>query len=282
MALPILVDLSRYDGDVDFHALRAYGVEGVILRTTVGNYYVDYRMREYYAGATAAGLLRQPYTVVRPTSSAQQHFDKYMEATQGLVWDLPADVDCECEDGQAPAVITEVIEGYCALLQPLWQLPLFIYTRQEWWDRCVLIRPLWHTLHLHAARYSDTLISPWSDGHCKFRDWNEWTYWQFTESGHIPGIPQAACDLNRANMTREELYAMANRTPPTVPPATQFYTIGSKNVRSLPDTDDGSNVIGKTLSMQPWELTGKEMLDDEGRNWVQVQGYVAEWLGHKV
>ena len=54
-----LIDLSKWNGKVDFNRVRCAGIDGVIIRTGFGvenPRQVDRRFEEYYSGAKAAGL----------------------------------------------------------------------------------------------------------------------------------------------------------------------------------------------------------------------------------
>lgn len=50
------VDISHYQGDVDFSAIKSSGNEFVIMKATEGTSYVDPYVGAYYAAARAAGL----------------------------------------------------------------------------------------------------------------------------------------------------------------------------------------------------------------------------------
>ena len=54
-----LIDLSKWNGKVDFNRVRCAGIDGVIIRTGFGvenPRQIDRRFEEYYSGAKAAGF----------------------------------------------------------------------------------------------------------------------------------------------------------------------------------------------------------------------------------
>ena len=54
-----LIDLSKWNGNVDFTRVHSAGIDGVIIRTGFDSEspkQIDRRFKDYYAGAKAAGL----------------------------------------------------------------------------------------------------------------------------------------------------------------------------------------------------------------------------------
>ena len=88
-----------------------------------------------------------------------------------------------------------------------------IYTRQNIWDVYIKPDPLWFKCPLFPARYKNGLTGPWSDGYCKFRDWNEWKFWQYTASadGAYWGMADNEADLDYFNGTKVDLYKFAGK-----------------------------------------------------------------------
>jgi len=87
------------------------------------------------------------------------------------------------------------------------QLPgtiLEIYTRQSFWDSSVL-EGNWDKYPLAAARYNEQLLCPWSDGRFKFRDWDDWRYWQLTQcwDGYLYGAESRCIDGDLFNGNEE-------------------------------------------------------------------------------
>ena len=101
------------------------------------------------------------------------------------------------------------------------QLPeaiLEIYTRQTFWDSSVLAGN-WDKYPLAAARYNEQLTCPWSDGRFKFRDWDDWRYWQLTQcwDGATYGAKSRCIDGDLFNGNEEmfkEVYGINETQPP--------------------------------------------------------------------
>jgi len=88
-------------------------------------------------------------------------------------------------------------------------MPL-IYTRGTFWNPNVG-NPIWASDYLlWAARYSNTLTGPWSDGRYRPLPWNMWAFWQWSADKNGRGAEFGAesrdIDLNRFNGSLSEFY----------------------------------------------------------------------------
>lgn len=212
-------DTSRYESPVNFKLGVERGLTFCFTRGTVGDYYVDPTLAGLHNGYQAAGTLASAYLVTTPRDvsgihpiSAASHLDLFLNATNGLKPDLKWVVDAELTRGASVSELTtlhkEIVLG---LFNATGRFPI-IYTRQSWWDSNIRPDPLWAQCDLWAARYKN-LTGPWSDGYCKFRDWSQWTFWQYTANadGKYWGMADAEADLDYFNGTREDLYRYAGR-----------------------------------------------------------------------
>jgi len=62
----VIVDVSTWQGEIDWPALKAAGIELAIMKATEGIGYTDPRFVENWAGAKAAGMRRGAYHFARP------------------------------------------------------------------------------------------------------------------------------------------------------------------------------------------------------------------------
>jgi hypothetical protein len=139
-------------------------------------------------------------------------------------------LDNEIHNNQGNSKITDIV-WYCFdyMEKNSDHMPLN-YTRQTWWDWYVNPWSGWIKYRLWAARYdnyfSPYLTSPWSDGRYKFRDYDNWMFWQaYADSpdnlqGDRYGVDSESVDMNIWNGTKRELlkYLGVGITPPEPPP----------------------------------------------------------------
>jgi GH25 family lysozyme M1 (1,4-beta-N-acetylmuramidase) len=65
---------------------------------------------------------------------------------------------------------------------------------------------------LWAARYNRYIDGPWEDGRFKFRDWERWHLWQYTDKLELPGSPDEN-DGNYFNGDENDLRAWLGAAP---------------------------------------------------------------------
>lgn len=117
-----IIDLSHHNGAVDFHKVRAAGINGVILRTGFGissPKQRDRRFEEYYEKAKAAGLYvgAYHYSYAKNTEGAVREAEFMLEIIKGKSFELPVYGDFE-EQGMLPKdVCTGMVKAFCDRLE---------------------------------------------------------------------------------------------------------------------------------------------------------------------
>ena len=77
------VDVSRWQGDIDWAKLAADGVLWAGVRASVGNYYTDRTFEFNYDGAWDVGILPFPYHVINPKNSVESQLARYKTSLDG-------------------------------------------------------------------------------------------------------------------------------------------------------------------------------------------------------
>mgnify|MGYP000258588264 CR=1 FL=1 len=113
------VDLSEWNGDIDFNKVKKSGVTCVILRAGYGKdeNQEDEKFNEYYAKAKTAGLNIGAYWYSYATTidAAKAEVRNCMKTIQGKEFDLPVFLDVE-EYRQAvlpKRTLTDIIKTFC-------------------------------------------------------------------------------------------------------------------------------------------------------------------------
>lgn len=208
-----VVDLSHYQPDPDWAALKAAGVQGVILKCTEGDHYVDPTFRERYDAAIAHGMPVATYHFMRPGPIGRQ-IDHYLNTLR------PRRGERVCLDHEDRGVSLLDLETAVTLLEAdRRDLEITIYSgnviKEQLGDRHSEI--LSHT-SLWLAQYSS--VPKWPT-----TVWPTWTLWQYTDSEVVPGIT-GKVDANRFNGSRAKIAEwigpatpnpMGTVVPPTPP-----------------------------------------------------------------
>ena len=218
-------DVSRYQHPENYALGKSRGLSFAVHRGTVGNYYTDAALLPAFNGYKAQGLLSSVYLVTAPRNydggqriSAQAHLERFFNAVATITPDMSFVVDAELARGETKDYITQLIKDVVIGIYAATNKYPIIYTRQTWWDTYVNPDPIWVLCDLWAARYNSVLTGPWSDGYCKFRDWNEWKFWQYTShaDGIYYGFNSLNGDLDWFNGTEDNLYDYAHIARPVL------------------------------------------------------------------
>ena len=166
------IDISKWQGDVDFVKAKAEGIRFVIAKCSEGYEYYDPKFERNYNEANANGLLFSAYHYVRPGVKVQYQLDTIAKAVKDKAL-YSLDLDCEDTDGQSASTITDVIWNLLVKVKPLVNAQTFrVYSRKSWWDPYVKRSTHWkEEADAWPAHWG--VAQPWV-----MADWPSWTIWQ--------------------------------------------------------------------------------------------------------
>ena len=186
----MILDISHWDGTIDWDAVKSSGVvDAVIIKATQGSSWIDPEFIANLRGVERSGL---PFGVL--------HFcDASAPAAQvahflSLAISLPVlAVDIE-DNGANTITIAQTAELVMRLSMARSTMPL-IYINRFGPDGQgtglpnteLSMCPLW------LAEWSSKPVLPLG--------WPDWTLWQYTDKGTVPGVPgdNGFCDLSQFN-----------------------------------------------------------------------------------
>lgn len=184
------IDVSAYQGNVDWATVAASGIEFVILRagTSGGK---DEKFEENYRGAKAAGLHIGSYFFSYALTPEEMEADAalFREWLAGKEFDMPVFLDVETEEqkrlpeGELTALAVSFLSElesagyYCG-----------VYSSEIWYDLYLDGSQLGGREHLWVAK--------WTASGTPSQNMSEhFAMYQYSESGIVPGI-QGTVDLN--------------------------------------------------------------------------------------
>ena len=196
------IDVSSYQGVVDWAAARADGVEYAFIRAGDGATFTDPQFARNWSGAQAAGVLRGAYQFFRPAQDPIAQADRMLAVIAGAPGDLPPVIDVEDAGGLGPDVVEAAVRAWIDRVRPVLGREPIIYTGFYFWRDQVgapdmTASPLWHAQYTTAD--CPNIAPPWPG----------WAFWQYTAMGRVAGIT-GDVDVNRFNGTREDLAAFAD------------------------------------------------------------------------
>ena len=257
------IDISKYQlydtsPSNAFGWQQAYqsGARYVIMRAVRtnpdGTVYTDLRLVDY-AQSREALLLAGYYAYVRLEFDTIRQSDLALNAISGLT---PArmiiDLEGDPPRGLTPSQAAGRLQTWLDRVEAATKMVPVIYTRQSWFDVYIAPSTSWKRYPLWLARYpgitqdsQPVIDSPWGDGRYKPRDWDSWTFWQYTDlgQGELFGAQSKQIDLDLFNGTEQNLIDFVGgdhgQVPPEPPPAQGIafeIQVDFLNVRSGPGT----------------------------------------------
>ena len=113
------IDISHWNGDIDFSKVKASGVDFVIIKAGGSDkgFYTDSKFKENYAKAVAAGLSVGAYYFAgknfRGIESGITDARKFIKILDGLKFDYPVFLDIEAQENRYKEEITDAAVAFC-------------------------------------------------------------------------------------------------------------------------------------------------------------------------
>jgi GH25 family lysozyme M1 (1,4-beta-N-acetylmuramidase) len=185
------MDVSGYQGNVDWSSAYANGARFTYIKATEGTSYTNPYFAQQYNGSYDVGMIRGSYHFARPdVSSGTTQADYFIDNGGGWSGDgktLPGALDIEWNPygadcyGLSASGMAGWISAFSSEYHAREGVYPVIYTATSWWSECVGTAgdfsgtsPLW------VARYSS------SAGTLPY-NWSYYTFWQNADSGTFPG-----------------------------------------------------------------------------------------------
>ncbi|MCM1539175.1 MAG: hypothetical protein NC254_12365 [bacterium] len=174
-AFSIGIDVSRYQGDIDWSAVAACGVQYAFVRVGSVRYGIDTKfdqnMRQAAANGVKTGVYIYSYATTPQEAAAEAVF--VLQAIAGYTISMPVAIDIEdsVQRTLSPAQIAEIANTFCAIIENAGYYPI-VYGSKNWYLN--YIGPI--AYDKWVAQYNTT---------CDIEDA---AFWQASSTGRIPGI----------------------------------------------------------------------------------------------
>lgn len=203
------VDVSHYQGEIDWSVLAGEDIDFAFLKATEGSSYVDETYEYNCTEAKKAGLCVGAYHFFSFDSSAKTQAENFISTVEPFEGMLPPVVDFEFygDKEKNPPDREKVCQSLCELLDMLEEhygmkpviyateisYDLYLsgdYGEYDIWIRNVITRP-------------------------KMSDGREWTFWQYTNRGLLDGYSgeERFIDINVFSGTKEEFESYPRYKP---------------------------------------------------------------------
>ena len=192
------VDVSSYQGEVDWSVLAEQGVEFAFIKATEGSTLQDRQFRSNWEGAQAAGVRPGAYHFLSydsPGETQAENFIDQVPVTQGA---LPPVVDLEfygsyLEDPPEKEHVHAILDPLLERLEEHYGVKPILYVTYRSYYR-----------YLAGEGYGDHPI--WCSSLTVFPLMPRWDFWQYSHTARLDGYTgsQQQIDLNIFRGSREQ------------------------------------------------------------------------------
>lgn len=206
------IDVSHWNGNINWKLVRGDGFRFAFIKATEGGTYEDDTFPPNWKGAKSVGILRGAYHFFHPNVDAKKQADSFISYVKQAndLGELPPVLDLEVRDGQPNRVIIsrskvwlDRVEAGLGKRPLIYSSPGFL---QYQFSELGGGPPAWaKDYDLWIANYEPT---PWLPP-----GWPRWKFWQHSKKGVVSGI-HADVDLNWFNGTLDELFDYAGTSLP--------------------------------------------------------------------
>jgi lysozyme len=197
------IDISHYDGAIDWPAVKAHGIDFAFAKATEGTTFQDPTFATNWAGMKSSGVIRGAYQFFHPeldpTAQATFFLDFVKQSGGYAPGDIAPVADVETTGSQTPATIQANLKTFLQAVKAGTGMTPIIYVGESF-----------AATNLGGAFGAYTLwIASWNQGaSCPAipGGWTTWGFWQTYDKGTVTGVPgMANVDLDVFNGTLGQL-----------------------------------------------------------------------------
>jgi lysozyme len=204
------IDVSKWQGTIDWTKVANAGYAYAFIRVSDGINTPDAKFAANWAATRSVGIIRGAYQFFRPSQSVTAQADLMIQKIGAYQpGDLPPVIDVEDDGGLSPPTVASKVRQWVDRVQAALGVTPIVYTGKYFWRDEVGGPASFAPNALWIAQYTSLcpdIPAPWS----------RWTFWQYTDSGSVPGIA-GPVDTNRFNGSLAQLQAFAQGMPPVGP-----------------------------------------------------------------
>lgn len=174
------IDVSVWQGNVDFSKVKASGIDFVIIRSGYGRLssQKDTKFETYYTAAKKAGLKIGTYwySYAKSAAEAKLEANACLSCIKGKSFDIPVyfDVEDSTMSGLSKSTLTSIVTAFCDTIKAA-GYKAGVYANLNWFNNKLDYSTL-------KSKYS-IWLAQWSSSKSKDCD-----IWQFADNGKVNGI----------------------------------------------------------------------------------------------
>ena len=186
------IDISKYQGDIDWPRVRQAGISFAFIKATEGGDHADDRFAQNWAGARAAGVPRGAYHYYYFCRPALEQAAWFMNHVPQDPAALPPVLDLEwthksrtCTYRPDPATVRSEAKLFLQAMQTRYHKRPVVYTTVDFYRDNELWKLEGYPFWLRSVAGHPSEVYPGQN----------WHFWQYTGTGMVDGI-RGPTDLN--------------------------------------------------------------------------------------
>ena len=176
------IDISNWQGSIDFSQVKNSGTQIVYILASQGNYFIDSYLQEFYNGAISNGLLVGFYHFFDPAVSVDAQAQYFTNAIKGLTSNCKLVLDLEKAGNYGASELSELAVEFLEKVKALTNTEVAIYTYVSFANNNIVSGYGLENYPLWIAEYG--VNSPqgnpiWGNSHAG---------WQYSDTGSVAGV----------------------------------------------------------------------------------------------
>lgn len=191
------IDVSKWQGNIDWKKVKASGVDFAILRAGYGSAasQKDITFEDNYKNAKAAGIPigAYHYSYAKDVAGAEREAQTFLEWIKGKQFEYPVvfDIEENVVFNLGKNTVSEIIKAFCSTVESAGYY-VSVYTNKNWLD---------HVVSDEVKGKYDTWLAQWSSAPSYDGPFG---MWQYSSSGTVDGI-SGRVDMNIAYKNYPEI-----------------------------------------------------------------------------
>lgn len=171
------IDVSAWQGNINWGAVKAAGIEFAIIRAGTGNGNKDKYFEQNYAGAHAQGIQVGTYwySYAGSGAAAAQEAQHNLNIIRGRKFEFPIYVDIEEKSIFSKGIANQIAQNFCGVMESN-RFFCGIYSSKSYYDSY---------FSAEVKKKYSIWVAQWSS-RCTYS--GPYGVWQYTSSGSVSGI----------------------------------------------------------------------------------------------
>lgn len=184
------IDVSKYQGNIDWEKVKNAGIEFAVIRAGYGkfDFQKDEKFEQNYSGAKNAGIPvgAYHYSYAETVEDARLEAEVFLNWIRGKQFEYPVALDIEekAQSDKGRQFVSDVIRAFCETVENAGYY-VCVYSNKYWYDNFI---------DDDCKKKYDAWVAQWADSNTYAGNYG---MWQYSSQGSVDGI-SGRTDLDEA------------------------------------------------------------------------------------